>query len=75
MNSIAPIQNVTQHSGVTPPLVKAIIESNDSLPKNNLPIDTNGTLVQNAKKSINDVVYNNYGKILKDYQKNLIGYA
>lgn len=74
MNSIAPISNVTPKSGLNP-LIKTIIESNDSLPANTLPIDTNGTVVENAKKSVNDVIYNNYGKILKDYQRNLIGYA
>lgn len=74
MNSIAPVNFVTPSSGITP-LIKTIIDSNDSLPKNTLPIDSNGTVLQNAQKSVNDVIYNNYGKILKDYQKNLIGYA
>jgi hypothetical protein len=74
MNSIAPINSVTPSSGITP-LIKTIIDSNDNLPKNTLPINSNGTVLENAKKSVNDVVYNNYGKILKDYQKNLIGYA
>lgn len=74
MNSIAPVNSVTPSSGITP-LIKTIIDSNDSLPKNTLPIDSNGTVLQNAQKSVNDVIYNNYGKILKDYQKNLIGYA
>jgi hypothetical protein len=74
MSSIAPISNVTPKSGLNP-LIKTIIESNDSLPANTLPMDTNGTVVENAKKSVNDVIYNNYGKILKDYQRNLIGYA
>lgn len=74
MNSIAPINPVTPSSGITP-LIKTIINSNDNLPKNTLPIDSNGTVLQNAQKSVNDVIYNNYGKILKDYQKNLIGYA
>lgn len=74
MNSIAPVNSVTPSSAITP-LIKTIIDSNDSLPKNTLPIDSNGTFLQNAQKSVNDVIYNNYGKILKDYQKNLIGYA
>ncbi len=74
MNSIAPVNSVTPSSGITP-LIKTIIDSNDSLPKNTLPIDSNGTVLQNAQKSVNDVIYNNYGKILKDYQNNLIGYA
>lgn len=74
MNSIAPINSVTPSSGITP-LIKTIINSNDNLPNNTLPIDSNGTVLQNAQKSVNDVIYNNYGKILKDYQKNLIGYA
>lgn len=74
MNSIAPINSVTPSSGIKP-LIKTILDSTDTLPNNSLPIDSNGTVVDNAKKSVNDVIYNNYGKILKDYQKNLIGYA
>lgn len=74
MYPVSPINTVAGHS-MLQPLMEALKINNNLKPANSLPINTNGTLQQNAKKSINDVTYDSYGRIRITPAKVLLGYA
>jgi hypothetical protein len=74
MHPISPINTVAGHS-MLQPLMEALKINNNLKPANSLPINTNGTLQQNAKKSIHDVIYDSYGRIRITPEKILLGYA
>lgn len=75
--SIEPIASVTQVSSFIQlkPLMNAMETSNDQLPKNSLPVDSEGT-IQSHTTSIPEVtLYNAHGIVRKNNPNSLIGHA
>lgn len=73
--SIKISENLTPQA-VTP-LMQAMLARNDSRPDNSLPIDTQGTIQQNADKvaSLPVTLYNAHGILLKDKPNSLLAHA
>jgi hypothetical protein len=59
------------------PLVRAVVESNDSLPKTSLPTEVPGSVQSQAKLLPPVTLYTEHGKIAKNSPEpgNLIAYA
>jgi hypothetical protein len=58
------------------PLVRAVVESNDSLPKTSLPLEIPGSVQSQAKLLPPVTLYTQHGKIAKSTEPgNLIAYA
>lgn len=74
---ISPISTSTTNYLALKPIMAAMKSGNDHLPKNTLPIDTNGTIQQNAeeKKLPKVTLYNAHGILKKTDPNSLIGYA
>lgn len=60
-----------------PPIMAAMKAKNDRMPNNVLPIDTNGTVQQNAEemKLPKVTLYNAHGILIKTNPNSLIAYA
>jgi hypothetical protein len=74
MHQVTPVPNVASHSYL-PSLMEALKISNNMKPKNSLPLDSNGSTLDNAEKRIKDVIYDSYGKITIIPKKILLGRA
>ncbi len=59
------------------PLIAAMNANNDTLPKNALPINTQGTIQENADNQVkvNVVTYNAHGILKSKNPNSLLGYA
>ena len=59
------------------PLVAAMNANNDRLPNNSLPVDTSGTIQQNAEKQAKPApaIYNAHGILRTGEPNTLLGYA
>lgn len=74
MQIVTPVQNVASHSDLKT-LLEALKINFNTKPNNSFPIDTNGTVLDDAKKRIQEVIYDSYGKITTIPNNNLIGRA
>lgn len=74
MYSVTPVTNVASHSDLRT-LMEAISINFNTRSNNSFPIDTNGTVLDDAKKRIQEVIYDSYGKITTIPNNNLIGRA
>lgn len=74
MQIVTPVQNVASHSDLRT-LLEALKINFNTKPKNSFPINTNGTVLTDAKKRIQEVVYDSYGKITTIPNNNLIAKA
>lgn len=78
MNSVVPISTVRQVSNYVAmqPLIAAIVDVNDNLPKTSLPTESPGSVQQNTHLLPAVSIYDNYGRLVKSQDKgNLIAYA
>ena len=57
------------------PLMAALKSQSDHLPKNGLPVDTHGTVQENAHNLPNVTIYNAHGIIDSKNPNSLIAYA
>jgi len=59
------------------PILAAMKASNDQLPKNDLPVDTNGTIQQNAEAAAHPklTIYNAHGIITSDKPNTILVHA
>lgn len=59
------------------PLIAAMHSNNDKLPDNSLPVNTQGTIQENADKAakVNVVTYNAHGILKSENPNSLLGYA
>ena len=74
MYSVTPVTNVASHSDLRT-LMEAISINFNTRSNNSFPIDTNSTVLDDAKKRIQEVIYDSYGKITTIQNNNLIGRA
>lgn len=71
---LQPISQVSNYVQLAP-LIGGIRTSTDNLPKNNLPSISNGTVQENAKKAIKNVIYDSYGRMTIIPKTSLLGRA
>ena len=71
LNAIEPVAPSIQ---VTP-LLATMLAHNDQRPKNNLPVDTQGTIQENAKPMPEVTLYNAHGILSKNKPNSLMAYA
>ena len=59
------------------PLIASMQSNNNSLPRNSLPVNTEGTIQENADKtsSLDVTLYNAYGVLSRNKPNALIAYA
>jgi hypothetical protein len=72
--NIEPSQKVSNYLEIKP-ILAAMKADNDRMPKNTLPIDTNGTIQSNTKSIPQVSLYNSHGILKKTNPNSLIGYA
>ena len=73
--TVASVRQVSSYMQLKP-LVRAVVESNDSLPKTSLPTETPGTVLSHAKLLPPVTLYTQHGKLAKSTEPgNLIAYA
>ena len=72
--NIEPVSKVS-NSIELPPLMAAMHINNDRQPQNALPIDTEGTIQENAKNIPEVTLYNAHGILIKTRPNTLIGLA
>lgn len=72
--SINAIEPTTPSIQVTP-LLAAMLVRNDQRPKNSLPIETYGTIQENAKPMPEVTLYNSHGILAKSKPNSLVAYA
>lgn len=78
MNLAPTVTSVKQVSSYVQlkPLIKAIVETNDNLPKTSLPTETPGTIQNNTTLLPPVTLYTQHGKIAKSTEPgNLIAHA
>lgn len=78
MNIAPTVTSVKQVSSYVQlkPLIKAVVESNDSLPKTSLPTEVPGTVQSKTSLLPPVTLYTQHGKIAKSTEPgNLIAYA
>jgi len=68
------ISSVNQYETLQP-LMAAMKSQTDHLPKNDLPVDTMGTIQENAHNMPAVTLYNAHGILSKTSPNSLIGYA
>jgi hypothetical protein len=76
--NIAPISSIHQVSSYVQlkPLIKAIVETNDNLPKTSLPTEVPGSVQSQVSLLPKVTLYTQHGKIAKSTEPgNLIAYA
>ncbi len=75
MNSISSVRQVASYMQLKP-LVRAVVESNDSLPKTSLPTEVPGSVQSQVSLLPPVTLYTEHGKLAKSTQPgNLIAYA
>jgi hypothetical protein len=72
--SINAIQPITPSIQPTP-LMASMLSTNDQLPNNTLPVDTQGTVQENAQVLPSVTLYNAHGILSKSNPNSLIAYA
>jgi hypothetical protein len=73
-NITAPVNQVSDYVQI-PPVMEAMRTNNDRRPNNSLPIDTQGTVQQNAHSVPPVTLYNSHGILVKTNPNSLLGYA
>lgn len=73
-NIIEPVTRTNNYTQLTP-VMEAIRTNNDRRPSNSLPIDTQGTIQQNAESVAPVTLYNAHGVLTKTNPNSLLGYA
>lgn len=71
MHPVTPVQNVASHSDLRT-LLEAMKINFNTKSKSSFPIDTNGTVLDDANKRIKEMIYNSYGNITTIPKNNLI---
>lgn len=71
LNAIEPTAPTIQ---VTP-LLASMLAHNDQRPNNDLPVDTQGTIQENAKPMPEVTLYNAHGILTKSKPNSLVAYA
>ena len=72
--NIQPVEQVSNYIALQP-LFRAMDKANDSLPKNSLPTNTEGTIQENAHSLPQVTIYNAHGIINKQPPNSLIAYV
>jgi hypothetical protein len=72
--NIEPSQKVSNYTEIQPVML-AMKANNDKLPKNSLPVSTNGTIQSNVKPLPPVTLYNSHGILTKTNPNSLIGFA
>ena len=73
--TIEPVKQVSSYIELQP-VIEAMRAANDKLPKNALPVNTEGTVQSNNSSNIPNVtLYNSHGILRKSNPNSLIGYA
>jgi hypothetical protein len=74
--TVASVKQVSSYVQLKP-LVRAVVESNDSLPKTSLPTEVPGSVQSQARLLPPVTLYTEHGRIAKKSPEpgNLIGYA
>lgn len=73
-NTIEPVKQTNNYTQITP-VMEAMRTNNDRRPSNSLPIDTQGTIQQNAEDVAPVTLYNAHGILTKTNPNSLLGYA
>jgi hypothetical protein len=73
-NTVQPVKQVSEYLQLAP-VMEAIRTNNDRRPSNSLPIDTQGTIQQNAQAVPPVTLYNAHGILSKTAPNTLLGYA
>ena len=73
--TIEPVKQVSSYVELQP-IIEAMRAANDKLPKNALPVNSEGTIQANNSSNIPDVtLYNAHGIVRKNNPNSLLGYA
>lgn len=73
-NITEPVKQTSNYLELAP-VMEAIRTNNDRRPTNSLPIDTEGTIQQNAHSVPPVTLYNAHGVLTKTNPNSLLGYA
>jgi hypothetical protein len=75
VNTTQPVTQTSDYLQLTP-VMHAMKTSNDKMPKNTLPTNTEGTIQENNSHLLPPVtLYNSHGILKKTNPNSLIGYA
>jgi hypothetical protein len=69
-----PVTKIADYLQITP-VMESIRSANDKRPSNSLPIDTQGTIQENAQNMPAVTLYNAHGILKKTNPNSLLGYA
>jgi hypothetical protein len=69
-----PVTQIADYLQVTP-VMESMRSANDKRPNNTLPIDTQGTIQENAQNIPAVTLYNSHGILKKTNPNSLLGYA
>jgi hypothetical protein len=73
--SIEPVNQAANTSYQITPLFEAMLQDTDRRPKNSLPLNTEGSMIQEAHLLPPVTLYNSHGLLVKSNPNSLIAFA